>query len=264
MRATTLGFALFLLSGLTASAATVTLTKTVRHYTTDWSPYTSLTGPAEAPVIELNGSEIFEDYHSEGNPGIFAHPTFDEALGPIEWLHIAHDITMTIESSGRGVIVGSFSIHLPGPAHTLIASAGHSRSDGLVTSSSVRSVGIMALAPADFATFQPGRPRRRDLQIYGGANALLAADYDPELYYDPYQQGMDLWREIHVDGILHGALSITAGFGGVPEPPLNFAPPTTVTLPTTVPLPASGLLLGAVLLAGAAMRRRAMGHTNTI
>ncbi len=165
---------------------------------------------------------------------------------------------MTIESSGRGVIVGSFSIHLPGPAGTLIARADHNLSDGLVTSSSVRSVGIMALAPADFATFQPGTPRRRDLQIYGGANALLTADYDPALYYDPHQQGMDLWREIHVDGILRGTLSITAGFGGVPEPLLNFAPPTTV------PLPASGLLLGTVLLAGAAMRRRATGHTSTI
>jgi len=53
--------------------------------------------------------------------------------------------------------------------------------------------------------------------------------------------------EVSINGILHGTLTITAGFGGLPELPLYFTPPASVPL-----------------LGRAALRHRSTGHKSTI
>lgn len=242
-----------------ASAATVTLTKSVVSGTSDWTVYDTII-PGDPPRVIVNGSEIFEEGFYIGIYGEqifienygdrFTVPQFSASAAPFDWIHVSHDLTMTVTGAGRDGTSGSFSV-LIGPSRgplISIASAGYGLGDGKWTSGKVRSVGTIALPSSVFGTLVAGAGNSF-FYIYGNADtyhsATLRRNYD-------YSDIIDLWRFSYVNGTLVGSITMTAGYGGEPEPAIG----RSFTVASQVPLPASGLLLGGVLLVGAGLRRR--------
>ena len=235
-----------LLLAAPVSATTVTLRTTLSHITTDWTPFQVITGN----TIRLDGSEIFEGHDYLDMFGDrFVVPQFDAAHGPADWIHVSHDLTFSVTGTGNDGTSGGFSVQI-GNQGPMIAFGGYRHGDATGSFGRLRSVGAVALESVDFAALFTGA-RRSYFHIHGGAATYHQATLPTSRSID--RSFLDLWRYTYLDATLSGSVTLTAGFGGAPEPTLRAAVRTL----SPVPLPATGLLLLTVLLGGAGVARRA-------
>lgn len=230
-------------------AATVSETTSFSVRTTDWVRGIS-PNPSNSNTSILYGSEIFEPEIMQYDPNISRRltvPTFDTGLAPFDWVHVSHDLTMRVETQGLSGSAGGFSVMLTfrGP---VISEGRYSQNDFIATSGRIRSTGTYALSPAEAAAFN-ATSWNGLFHITGGAGSQRILNRPHDSFADQYNS--NLLRLSRLDGTLWGSITVTAGYGGAPEPALQRSFVTVAP----VPLPASGLLLGALLIAGAGVAR---------
>ncbi len=240
MRSVLFGF--FLATGLASLPAQA---GTISHQvgwdipTTDWVYYLDERSFEAPQVITDVGSKVFEEnqfYYANSNL-----LPFYTGGAPLDWVHISHDLSMTVIGVGASGVSGSFSVFL---GSTLLAS------DAIYSpehTAHFSSNGTVALRGDDIVN-------GGFLTLYGGS-----ASYHSRSLTQNHSE-WDRIDKLYNTGRLTGTVSITYGFAGAPEPEFVAATFGQSSLHLSpVPLPASGLLLGGVLLAGAAMRRKLRG-----
>lgn len=248
MRFIVLGFcAAISLLAAPLSAATVSATTDISHRTTDWTPFI-LPDPNNAQNSLLAGSQIFEDYLDPRTGTPVRAPVLGTGMMPFDWIHISHDLTLEVQTTGLAGSSGSFQVSFS----TLhFAGAGYNRANGIWTSGEVRSVGTLALDPVDFSLFASHAPQHF-FSITGGTASFRSLGFPHDQLTPENHPGIRIQELTRHSGILSGSITVTAGYAGEPEPDLG----ASFVSVSQVPLPTPGLLLGAILLAGAGLRRR--------